>query len=226
MKPYFRKVHLLKNAMNALILGASGLVGGHCLDSILASPDYQNVIALTRRPLNRSSDKLIEQGFDGSDFSAFEPPVSIDHAFCAFGTTIKKAGSQHNMREIDVNIPFRLAQRLKALGVSHFSLVSSLGADYESNVFYNRIKGELEEDLKRLRFDSLAIFRPSIIGGNRPGDSRTGEGWGQKIMAVLPKRWKTIPAEHIANAMVVRALEGFKGTATISSGKIWDLSTI
>ena len=134
--------------MNALILGASGLVGGHCLDSILASPDYQNVIALTRRPLNRSSDKLIEQGFDGSDFSAFEPPVSIDHAFCAFGTTIKKAGSQQNMREIDVNIPFRLAQRLKALGVSHFSLVSSLGADYESNVFYNRIKGELEEAVK------------------------------------------------------------------------------
>jgi len=216
----------MENAMNALILGASGLVGGHCLDSLLASPDYQHVVALTRRPLNRSSDKLIEKGFNGSDFSSFEPPVSIDHAFCAFGTTIKKAGSQDAMREIDVNIPFRLAERLKTLGVSHFSLVSSLGADYASSVFYNRIKGELEEDLKKLRYDSLAIFRPSIIGGNRPDDSRIGESWGQKVMTILPKRWKTIPAEHIANAMMVKALEGFKGTDTIPSGKIWDLSTI
>ena len=211
--------------MNALILGGSGLVGGHCLDLLLASPNYQHVVALTQRPLGRSSTKLIELVFDGSDFDSFEPPISIDHAFCAFGTTIKKAGSQDAMREIDVNIPFRLAKRLKALGISHFSLISSLGADDESNVFYNRIKGELEEDMKRLRFDSLAIFRPSVIGGNRPGESRVGENWGQKAMMILPKRWKTIPAEHIAKAMVVKALEGFSGTDTIHSGKIWDLST-
>jgi len=211
--------------MNALVLGASGLVGGHCLDELLASPQYKRIVALTRRPLERSSDKLVEMAFDGACFDSFSPPFPIDHAFCAFGTTIKKAGGQEAMREIDVNIPHRLARRLKGLGVQHFSLVSSLGADYESHVFYNRIKGELEEDLKRMRFDSLAIFRPSVIGGDRPGDHRTGENWGQKAMTILPKRWKTIPAELIAKAMLAKALEGFHGTQTIHSGKIWDLST-
>ena len=210
--------------MNALILGSTGLVGGHCLDELLSRAEYKNVIALTRRPLGKSSDKLFEVPFDGSCFESFSPPVPIDHAFCAFGTTIKKAGSQEAMREIDVNIPHRLARRLKDLGVRHFSLVSSLGADYESHVFYNRIKGELEEDLKRMRFDSLAIFRPSVIGGERPGDHRPGENWGQKAMTILPKRWKTIPADRIARAMVVKALEGFHGVQTIHSGKIWDIS--
>jgi uncharacterized protein YbjT (DUF2867 family) len=208
--------------MNALILGATGLVGGHCLKGLIDSPACTGIVALTRRPLETGSSKVIEQSVSFDALESFTPPIQIDHVFCAFGTTIKKAGSQEAMYHIDVEIPLQLARRMRSLGASRFSLVSSLGANARSKVFYNRIKGELEDAIRALEFDSTLIVRPSIIGGKRKGDERGAESLMQTVMRIAPKSVRTIPAEMIAGAMIQDALRPRKGTKIMLSKEIWD----
>ena len=210
--------------MIVLLLGATGLVGGHCLDMLLATPELDCVVTPVRRPTGRTNEKLIEVEFNAHPSHEEWPKLPFTHFFCAFGTTLKKAGSQQAMREIDIHIPRRHAKAAKEAGATHALLVSSLGADEESHVFYNNLKGTLEEDLRRLKFDSLTVFRPSVIGGSRPGDLRKAEAWGQKLMSYLPRMWKTIPAERIAAAMIQKALAPESGMKVIRSGKIWKLT--
>jgi len=210
--------------MNALILGATGLVGGHCLAGLLESASYSEVVAISRRPLNIESDKLHEVNVSYDNLSTYTPPVQVDHVFCAFGTTLKKAGSQDAMYHVDVEIPLELARRMKTLGATHFSLVSSLGANANSNVFYNRIKGELEEAILGLGFHSTTILRPSIIGGKRSNDPRGPESVMQRVMHFLPKAYRTIPAQHIARAMIADALKGDPGSRMMPSKDIWSVS--
>jgi len=210
--------------MNALILGATGLVGSHCLSFLLDSPEYEKVFALLRRSTGIDSDKLVEVTLDAGAESPFRMDVEIDHVFIAFGTTIKKAGSQERMTEIDVDIPFAVAQKARIQGARHVSLVSSFGANARSRIFFNRIKGELEEKVTHLGFDSVSIFRPSVIGGEREGDARFGEIIGQKAMSILPKRWRTIGADVIARAMISDALSERRDTRIYSSGEIWGIA--
>ncbi len=210
--------------MNALILGATRLVGSHCLRLLIEDPRYARVFALVRRSIGVESEKLREVPFDLATIDTLLPTESVDHVFCAFGTTIKKAGSQEKMLEIDVEIPFAVARRTHGLGATHFSLVSSLGANASSRIFYSRIKGELENMISALGFGSVAVFRPSVIGGDRPGDARSAERIGQRLMTILPERWRTISAERIARAMVNQAHKSDPGTTVIESGQIWPLS--
>ncbi len=130
------------------------------------------------------------------------------------------------MLEIDVEIPFAVARRSLGLGATHFSLVSSLGANASSRIFYSRIKGELENMISELGFQSVAVFRPSVIGGHRPGDTRSAERIGQWAMTILPKKWRTISAERIARAMAKQAQNSQPGTTVIESGEIWSLSGV
>lgn len=207
--------------MNALILGATGLVGGHCLKGLLASPHYHSVLALVRRPLEIDSSKLSVSTVPFEEWPLFTPSFPIHHVFCAFGTTIKKAGTQEEMVRIDLTMPLTLAKRMKELGASHFSLVTSLGANAKSSVFYNRIKGELEDGITALGFDSTVIIRPSIIGGERPLDQRNAESWMQKIGKLAPKSVRTVPAERIAHAMLAGATSSQPGTHIILSKDLW-----
>lgn len=208
--------------MNALILGGTGLVGGHCLRLLIDSGSYQNVVALTRRSLEVHSPTLHEAMVSYDDLAAYEPPVHIDHVFCAFGTTIARAGSPEAMHKIDVEIPLALARRMKMLGASHFSLVSSLGANPNARSFYSQIKGELEVEVTKLGFQSLDIFRPSVIGGTRKGDARLAERLAQFFLKMAPLSMRTIPAEFIAEAMVRHALSATGGRRTIFSKDLWD----
>jgi len=211
-------------ARNALILGATGLVGGHCLTMLLDAPEYETVFALLRRTTGIDSNKLVEVTLEADSDSPFRIDAEIDHVFIAFGTTIKKAGNQERMTEIDVDIPFAVAQKAREAGARHLSLVSSLGANAESRIFYNRIKGELEEKLSHLGFESVSFLRPSVIGGERSADSRMGEAIGQRLMSLLPRKWKTIPAEVIASAMIKTALHPEPGVRIIPSEEIWGIS--
>ena len=212
--------------MNALILGATGLVGSHCLRLLLEDPRYDRVFALVRRSTGVESEKLREVPFDLATIETLLPAESVDHVYCAFGTTIKKAGSQEKMLEIDVEIPYAVARRTLVLGATHFSLVSSLGANASSRIFYSRIKGELEDMISALGFRSVTVFRPSVIGGDRPGDSRAAERIGQWAMTILPKRWRTISAERIARAMINQAQKSDPGTTVIESAGVWPLSDL
>ncbi len=145
--------------------------------------------------------------------------LKADHVFCALGTTIKKARSRNRFREIDHDYPVSLARMMRETGSSHFSVVSSLGADPRARSFYLKTKGEMERSLERVGFPSLAILRPSVIGGKR-GEFRFGEVLGKALLSIVPGRMRTVHAADIAEAMVTVALEGPAGVRVVESDEI------
>ena len=153
----------------ALIAGASGLVGGECLQRLLASGVYSTVTVVTRRSLGAAAKhaKIREIVVDFAQLDSVRADLRADHVFCALGTTIRKAGSQAKFRQVDFEYPRHFAELALANGAKHFSLVSALGASSKSGVFYSRVKGELEDALRAMKWPSLCLVRPSVIAGDR-----------------------------------------------------------
>ncbi len=141
--------------------------------------------------------------------------------FCALGTTIRKAGSKAKFREVDFEYPLRLAQITRMNGAGHFSIVSALGASKSSPFFYSRVKGEVEQGLQGMEWPSLAIFRPSVIAGER-AESRPLERLGEHLLRFAPATWRPVAASDIAAAMVATALKCPPGVAVIESRDIAD----
>jgi uncharacterized protein YbjT (DUF2867 family) len=209
------------SGLTAVLAGATGLVGGECLKQLLGSRRYGRVVVVSRRPLesggrNRKLETVVTE-FDRLDEVAAQ--LGGDHVFCALGTTIRKAGSQARFRKVDHDYPLRLAEITRRQGARHFSLVSALGASRSSPFFYSRVKGELEDDLGRLGWPSLAMFRPSIIAGDR-GESRPLERLGEHLLRFAPATWRPVAARDIAAAMVATALDEPPGLVVIESRKI------
>jgi uncharacterized protein YbjT (DUF2867 family) len=207
--------------LTALIAGASGLVGGECLDLLLASERYTHVRVITRRDLGgRVAHPKIEQIVtDFTDLHAVDDHLRADHVFCTLGTTIKKAGTRERFREVDFSYPEAIASHCLANGARHFSLVSSLGADRRSRFFYSRVKGELEQAIQGMAWPSLAIFRPSVIGGSR-AESRPLERLAEYALSLAPKFVRPVQASTIAAAMVAVALKEPTGTTIVPSRDI------
>lgn len=213
----------------ALLLGASGLTGSHCLQFLLQEPAYQRVIALVRRPLPFAHHKLIETVTDYDHLSTLEPrPVS--DVFCALGTTIAKAGSQEAFRRVDYEFPLRAAHWALQRGASQFLLVSSVGADPRSVSFYLKVKGELEQELAALPFRAHHFFQPSLILGNRREfrlAERASAGLLQAARVLLIgrlRRFRAIPASTLASAMVATATSDRSGRFTYSYDEILDIA--
>jgi uncharacterized protein YbjT (DUF2867 family) len=139
--------------------------------------------------------------------------------FCALGTTIAKAGSKAKFREVDFEYPQRLAQLLQDAGATHFSIVSALGASRTSPFFYSRVKGEVEQALRGMGWPSLAIFRPSVIAGER-GESRPLERVSEHLLRFAPATWRPVAATDIAAAMVAVALASPPGVTVVESRDI------
>ncbi|MGH8629527.1 MAG: NAD(P)H-binding protein, partial [Burkholderiales bacterium] len=127
-------------ARSAVVAGATGLVGGFVLERLLAHADYVRVVALVRRPLRLSHDRLQTEIIDFERFASLPGPV--DDVFCCLGTTIAKAGSQAAFRRVDHDHVVALAGAAGQAGARRFLMVSALGADPLSRIFYNRVKGE------------------------------------------------------------------------------------
>jgi len=192
----------------ALLAGASGLVGGFLLRQLLDSPEYGRVIVLIRRPLELTHPKLAAVLVDFSDLGKIGADLRCDDAFCCLGTTIKRAGSRAAFRAVDHTAVLAFAWLAQRNGAERFFVVSSLGANAQSRIFYNRVKGETEEALEVLGFRTLAIFRPSLLLGPRP-KPRLGERIGAAILWVAEplmvgglRKYRSIPAEVVARAMV------------------------
>jgi len=149
--------------------------------------------------------------------------LRADHVFCALGTTIRKAGSQAKFVEVDLEYPLRLARVAQAGGARHFSIVSALGADKSSPFFYSRVKGSVEAELKDMDWPSLAIVRPSVIGGNRQ-ESRPAERLSQHLLRFAPSPWRTVSASDIAAAMVAVAQRSPPGVTIVESRRIPSVS--
>lgn len=206
----------------ALIAGSSGLTGGFLLRILLEAPEYREVIAYVRKPTGIEHPKLREVVMDWEKLDA---PVPADDVFCCLGTTIKKAGSQEAFRRVDYEYPLHLAELQLQGGSQQFLLVSAIGADASSSIFYSRVKGELEDALKKLGYKSLHIFQPSFIAGPRK-EKRVGERIGLAIFSFISplfigplKKYAPIPAEHIARAMYRSAQKNTTGCTIYDSAK-------
>ena len=206
----------------ALIAGSSGLTGGFLLKILLEAPEYREVIAYVRKRTGMQHPKLREVVMDWEKLDA---PVPADDVFCCLGTTIKKAGSQEAFRRVDYEYPLHLAELQLHGGSQQFLLVSAIGADASSSIFYSRVKGELEDALKKLGYKSLHIFQPSFIAGPRK-EKRVGERIGLAIFSLISplfigplKKYAPIPAEHIARAMYRSAQKNTTGCTIYDSAK-------
>ncbi|MDI1248363.1 MAG: NAD(P)H-binding protein [Lacunisphaera sp.] len=192
----------------ALLAGASGLVGGFLLRQLLASPEYDRVIALGRRPLDLTHPKLTQVTADFAALEKVTADLRCDDAFCCLGTTIKRAGSPDAFRAVDQAAVLAFAWAARRNGAARFFVVTALGADARSRVFYNRVKGETEEALEVLDFKTLAIFRPSLLLGPRV-EKRLGERIGAVVMWLADplllgslRKYRAIQAEVVARAML------------------------
>lgn len=214
----------------AVVAGASGLVGGHCLNALLASPCYQRVISVARHASATEHPKLVQQVVNFDRLAAL-PPLEGADVFCALGTTIRKAGSQEAFRRVDYEYPLRLAVRAREAGASRFVLVSSVGADEKSKNFYLRVKGELEKAIAGAGFSSVLILRPSILLGSRV-EFRLGERIGQAaaragqfLLAGSWRRYRAVPASEVGCAMVEAAQSGAVGTHIYEWAEIHELAS-
>lgn len=221
----------MKNMTNktALVIGASGLVGEATVKQLLQSQHYSKVIALTRKPLAINNSKF-ENPVVNFDKPEQYNKIKADDVYCAMGTTITKAGSQAAFKKVDYEIPMQVANWALQNGATQFILVSSLGADAQSAVFYSRTKGELEVALKALSYKSLLIFRPSILLGDRK-EKRTGEAIGRFVAEKLSflfagplGKYKGTPATLLATAMIKLANEGNTGARIIENDEIFRIA--
>jgi uncharacterized protein YbjT (DUF2867 family) len=199
----------VSEAKRALLAGATGLVGGFCLRRLLADRRYASVTVWSRSPLAVAHPKLTVALIDFSGLPS--SPDRFDEVFCCLGTTIRKAGSQAAFRRVDHDYPVALAKVGKAAGAGVFIMISALGADARSSVFYNRIKGEAETDIAAMGLPRAVFLRPSILLGsrkeNRPGE-RIGILAGRLIAPLLVGRmakYRPIDADAVAAAMISAA---------------------
>lgn len=209
--------------MRILLAGATGLVGQHVLQLLLADARCGTLIAPTRRPLTIAQRKLENPVLDFERLPEAAAAWQVDAAICALGTTIALAGSQEAFRRVDHDYPLWLAQALRARGTPAFVLNSSTGADPDSRVFYLRVKGELERDLRALGFDALTLVRPGFIGGERPVPRRGERATLAALRVfgpVLPRRWRINPAPVIARAMTEAAFQHHPGVHVIDSAQL------
>jgi uncharacterized protein YbjT (DUF2867 family) len=201
----------------ALVAGASGLVGGHLLPLLLADAAYERVITLGRRQLDTRHAKLDQRVLDLGALDAVADPPHVDDAFCCIGTTIKKAGSQDAFRRVDYDYVLAFARAAQRAGARQFLLVTALGADPASRIFYSRVKGEIEQAVRELPFQGVHIFRPSFLMGER-AEARLAERIGVPVARVLAplligplRRYRPIKAADVARAMLQVAKEAPRG---------------
>ncbi len=212
--------------MNALLIGATGLVGSHLLRLLLEDERFTSVTALGRRPAGVAHAKLRDAVVDFRTPGSFAALVTGDVLFSALGTTLRAAGSQAAQREVDHGFQLRVAQAARRNGVAALVLVSSAGASPRARVFYSRMKGELERDVEALGFERLRILRPGLLDGERR-EFRRAERWALRALRplapALPAAARPVHAAVVARAAIRAALDPAPGCARVEAGEIFRL---
>jgi uncharacterized protein YbjT (DUF2867 family) len=205
-----------------LLSGATGLVGGTALTRMLGDERVTQVVAPTRRPLAPHA-KLLNPIADSTNIPLDAAWWAVDGAICALGTTRAQAGSAAAFRAIDFDYALAIATAARSGGATRFALTSSLGANAQSRLLYPRTKGELENAVRRLNFESLTIVRPGFLGGPRR-EMRPVEraiGLILRIAApILPASARISPAATVAALLVEAAIDGDAGQHIITSADI------
>ncbi|MDP2302918.1 MAG: oxidoreductase [Ignavibacteria bacterium] len=211
--------------MNAVLIGATGLIGNELLNSLLEDNRYNKVIALTRKPLQPHA-KLENHLIKFDVMEEYSKLCVGDHFYCALGTTIKQAGSKEYFYRVDYSYVYEFAKIAKQHLAERFLIVSSQGANAASSIFYPKVKGEIEAAIKELGLVSTSIFRPSLLLGNRK-EYRSGEEFGKKMMSVIsfliPLKYKPIHASVVASAMINAAFNQAEKNKIYESDEIQEL---
>lgn len=199
--------------MRAWLVGATGLVGHTLLDALLAEPRVEQVTAIVRRPLERAHPKLEALTVDFERLEHELEGRTATVGFCCLGTTIKKAGSEPAFYRVDHDYPLAFGRACKAAGVRKLLVVTALGADPASGIFYNRVKGEVERDLEALGVPELHVLRPSLLLGER-SERRPAEALAMAMAKPLSAlmvgplaKYRAIPGASVARRMLALALD-------------------
>ncbi len=211
------------------MIGGTGLIGRYLLRDLIHHPSFEKVTSLSRNPSGLKGLGLREYLIDFDRIDELDDRsygFDSDVLFITLGTTIKDAGSKAAFERVDLEYALRVAQKAKAAGCRHCHVVTAMGAYEYSKIFYNRIKGKVECQLKQLGFESLHIYRPSLLLGKRQSP-RTKERFGQILLQGLAptmlgplKTYRPIHAETVAEAMLKRSIEDHTGEYVLLSKDI------
>lgn len=198
----------------ALVAGSTGLIGKQLLQLLLDDPAYAEVKALSRKPMDVEHPKLKNIVVDLNKLNEHFDQLKADDVFCCLGTTIKQAGSKEAFRKVDYDYPLELAKLSKNQGATQYLIVTALGSNKMSGIFYNQVKGQVEEAIDQVGFQSYHIFRPSLLLGERT-EKRAGEGAATVVYKALgfliPLKYKAIESAKVAKAMLHMAKQNSTG---------------
>lgn len=211
----------------ALVAGATGAIGKALVYQLIEDPAYFKVITVSRKALPIKHHKLEQVVVDYERLENASEKLAADEVFCCLGTTIKAAGSQDEFYKVDHDYVLKIARLGKKHGARQFIMVSAMGADVNSSIFYNRVKGEAERDVSLLRYETLIVVRPSLLVASRV-EFRLGETIAKYVMKATGflmlgplKKYKAIPVETVAKAMRYYAAQQWKGEHIILNDKLF-----
>lgn len=191
----------------AIIIGATGLTGSILLQKLMLDDNYDLIKVFSRRSTGITDNKLKEFIGDVVELEGFKSDFTADELYCCVGTTKAKTKDKEAYRNIDFGIPYKAAKLAKENNIPFFAVISAIGADENSNVFYNKTKGEMEIAVINQNIENTYILRPSLIKGNRK-ESRLGESVANFLFSIVNvfligrfKKYKSINAETIASAL-------------------------
>lgn len=211
----------------AVIAGSTGLVGAELLTMLLESEKYDKVYSLVRKPTGKQNPKLTELLVDFDELkNSLSSITVVNDVYCCLGTTMKVARSKEAFRKVEFLYPLFLAEWAVEKKANQFLMISAMGANPKSSIYYNRIKGEIENEISALPISSIAFFRPSLLFGYRK-EKRIGEKIAVTIFKALSflfvgllKNYKGIEASQVAKAMIERAFKQKTGKEIILSGQM------
>lgn len=214
----------------AIILGASGLTGGLLLEKLIVDDRYESIKLFSRSSIKGLPNKVKQYIGNLLELEQFKNDFTGDEVYCCIGTTAKKTPDKSLYRDIDYGIPVAAAKLAKANGINTFLVISAMGANKKSSVFYNRIKGEMEQEVLNQAIPRTSILRPSLIGGER-NEQRLLEKIGLVVFKVIQplfigplKKYRIINADSIAQAMLNLANTTSNTDVIITSNDIEQLA--
>ncbi|WP_417443085.1 NAD-dependent epimerase/dehydratase family protein [Joostella sp.] len=219
----------MEEGKTAIILGATGLTGSTLLKQLLNDDRYKTIKLFSRSSINKENPKIKEYIVDMFDLMLHHDDFTADEVFCCIGTTKSKTPDKAKYKAIDYGIPVAAAMLCKKNNINTYAVISSMGADSESAIFYNRIKGKMEDEVMSLHIPKTFILQPSLIAGKRD-ESRPAEWFFKQLMKGLNyimvgplKKYQSITPDKIAKSMVYLANSN-RGTAVIKNDEIQQIA--
>ncbi|HXV15875.1 MAG TPA: hypothetical protein VD758_03800 [Gemmatimonadaceae bacterium] len=206
---------------SVLVIGATGLVGSECIRLLVEDPTCSRIVVVARspRPVSLISQKIEWNQCSFDELASRPDCFDVDQIICAMGTTVSKTPSRDEYRKIDYEYPLTAARLGRQHGARHFLIVTAVGANARSPVFYNRLKGEVEDSLMKLDYPSVTIARPSVLIGDRK-ESRRSEKIAWKLGFLMPKKYKPVKAASVARALVDAARQDLPGVRILQNKDI------